>query len=461
MSKTFCSAHWCEVHLLQDGTFKGCCVMQGPNKGVLSTNGKANNVADGIRSANNSDTIKELRLASLQGEWHPNCVRCKNEEAAGLTSHRELYNQKLANVISYEEASGYTDPNTGEALKEFPLAFYDLSLGNLCNLKCRICHPKASSGWYGDWIKLFNMNGDEFKYPTPQGMLSVKHISGKQYEIEPNPFDWVENDKFWNELLELTPDIQHMFVQGGEPLMIEQHYNYLKKCIELGYHKHIHLEYNTNFTKISEKWIQLWKHFKHVFIGFSFDGMGKEFEYQRHPAKWKQMLKNLELLDGYISQYPDVIQTRDSPTVNIYNVLHILDYNEWKIKTGRNQFQNIFKYHNKTLGTHALHAPNYLSVKILPPAAKQIVTKRYLEWGEKMCAWVDTLPDDYSNRQDNESLKNNILHYVDSYVKFINQDDWSKNLPAFWRFTNKIDEIRNENFKETFPELYNLLTINQ
>jgi hypothetical protein len=432
--------------------------MQGSEKGVLKTDGKPNNVVNGLRSAENSDTIKELRLASLNDQWHPNCVRCKNEEAAGLISHRELYNKKLKDVITYETAKEYTDPETGETLKHFPIAFYDLNLGNLCNLKCRICHPKASSGWYNDWLKLFNMEGKEIKYPTPQGMINVKHVKGKQFELTPNPFEWVDSDVFWNELLELTPDIQHMFVQGGEPLMIDQHYNYLVKCIELGYNKHMHLEYNTNFTRINKKWIEVWKHFKRVFIGFSFDGMGKEFEYQRYPAKWNQMLKNLQLLDDYITQYPDVFQTRDSPTVNIYNVLHILDYHEWKIKTGREQYKNLFKHHNKTLGTHGLHSPSYLSVKILPLAAKEIVTQKYLDWGEKMCTWVDSLPDDYSQRQDNTDLKNNITHYVNSYIKFINQDDLSNHLGGFWRFTDKIDEIRNENFKETFPDVYKLLT---
>lgn len=458
MSKTFCSAQWAMIHLMQDGTFRGCCVMQGPEKGVLKTDGKVHNIVDGISSAKNSDTLKELRLASLNNQWHPNCVRCMNEEASGLWSHREMYNEKLADTIDFEKAKKITDTQTGEITHPVNFTFYDLNLGNLCNLKCRICHPKASSGWYGDWIKLFNVKGDTIKYPTPQGTYEVKHIKGKKYEITPDPFGWVDNNTFWDELLDLTPDIQHMFVQGGEPLMIEQHYQYLKKCVELGYSSHMNLEYNTNFTKINTKWIEVWKHFKRVYIGYSFDGMGKEFEYQRHPAKWSQMIKNLQLLDDYITKYPDVFQTRDSPTVNIYNVLHILDYNEWKIKTGREHYKNLFKHHNKTLGTHGLHAPSYLSVKILPPAAKSIVTKRYKQWGERMCAWVDSLPDDYSNRQDNKSLKANIQHFVDSYIKFINQEDWSKHLGGFWRYTNKIDEIRNENFAETFPELNKLLT---
>lgn len=458
MSKTFCSAHWSEIHLMQDGTFKGCCVMQGPEKGIFKTNSKPNNVVNGLRSAENSDTIKELRLASLNDQWHPNCVRCKNEEAAGLTSHRELYNEKLKDVVTYETAKEYTDPETGETLKNFPIGFYDLNLGNLCNLKCRICHPKASSNWYGDWVKLFNMKGDTFSYPTPQGTYTVKHVKGKKYQIDPDPFAWVDSNDFWKELLDSTPDIKHMFVQGGEPLMIEQHYDYLKRCIELGYSSNMCLEYNTNFTKINPKWVEVWKHFKNVYIGFSLDGMGKEFEYQRHPAKWSQMVKNLQMLDDYITKYPGVFTTRDSPTVNIYNVLHILDYHEWKIKTGREQYKNLFKRHNKTLGTHGLHSPNYLSIKILSPEAKQIVIQKYNQWADKMFAWIDSLPDDYSHRQTNQDLKNNIQHYVNSYIKFIQQDDLSKYQGAFWRFTNKIDEIRNENFKETFPDVYKLLT---
>jgi hypothetical protein len=204
----------------------------------------------------------------------------------------------------------------------------------------------------------------------------------------------------------------------------------------------------------------VWKNFKKVYIGFSFDGMGKEFEYQRHPAKWNKMLENLELLDDYITQYPNVFQTRDSPTINIYNVLHILDYNEWKIKTGREKFVNIFKHHNKTLSSHGLHSPSHLSVKILPPKAKAIVTQRYIDWKVKMFTWIDSLPDEYSAQQSNESLKANIQNFVNSYIKFINQEDLSKHLGGFWRYTNKIDELRNENFAETFPELNKLLTEN-
>ena len=458
MSKTFCPAHWTERHVSQDGTFRGCCVMQGVDKGILRTNGMPHNVKDGIHSAVNSDVSKELRLSSLTEEWHPNCVRCKNEEAAGLYSHRNMYVDKLADIFTVDDAVSITDTNTGEITQDHSPVFYDLNLGNLCNLKCRICNPKSSSSWIPDWIKLFDMEGKEIDYPTPSGNVKVTHKKGKQYDITPDPFVWINTEKFWNELLEESKHIRHMLLTGGEPLMIPQHYEYIKKVVDAGLSKNMRLEYNTNLTNIHEKWIDLWKNFHLVYIGFSIDGMGKEFEYQRHPAKWSHMLKNIKLLDAQISNHPSIFEVRDAPTVNIYNVLHILDYHEWKIKTGREQLNKIWKKHNAMLGTHALHAPSYLSVKLLPIEAKKIVTQRYLDWEIKMHKWIDNLPDEYSEQQSSESLKINISKYVDKYVKFINQDDWSKHLPGFWRFNNKMDAIRSENFAEVFPELNELLT---
>ena len=67
MSKTFCIAPWHDVHVITDGTFKGCCVMSnGEQEGRLCNNGKPLTVAEaGIKGAINSDTSKQLRLDML------------------------------------------------------------------------------------------------------------------------------------------------------------------------------------------------------------------------------------------------------------------------------------------------------------------------------------------------------------------------------------------------------------
>ena len=72
-SKTFCIAPWHDTHIITDGSFKGCCVMNsGPNKGILQTNDKNLKVQnEGIRGAINSDTLKDIRKSMLNDEWHP------------------------------------------------------------------------------------------------------------------------------------------------------------------------------------------------------------------------------------------------------------------------------------------------------------------------------------------------------------------------------------------------------
>ena len=46
-------------------------------------------------------------------------------------------------------------------------------------------------------------------------------------------------------------------------------------------------------VKISQKNINILKHFNHVNINLSIDGWGKRFEYLRHPGNWQEVYTNL------------------------------------------------------------------------------------------------------------------------------------------------------------------------
>ena len=68
----------------------------------------------------------------------------------------------------------------------------------------------------------------------------------------------------------------------------------LKVCVEKGYAKNIDIHYNTNGTQLPPQEIfDLWSYFKHVEVAFSIDDVGQAFEYQRHPAKWREVNQNL------------------------------------------------------------------------------------------------------------------------------------------------------------------------
>jgi len=455
-SKTFCIAPWHDTHIITDGSFKGCCVMNGgPNKGHLQKDGKNLRIQDeGILGAINSDTSKDIRKSMMKGEWHPECIRCQKEEKSGMTSMRLLYEDRWKNKFTLEDATSITDEDGSLSDNHEPF-FYDIQLGNLCNLKCRICRPTVSSSWIPDYVKLTSSStmGED-------GSISIKHIKGKQYDLTPNPFSWAESDEFWEQMSERKSNISNLYLIGGEPMMIHRHFDFLKECVESGDAKHISLQYDTNLTNLPEKIMKYWSHFKETRIGFSIDGMEDELEYMRNPIKWKQVLKNIDIVDkfGYDNKHMAVDGpiVYDVVTVSIYNVLHVLDYIEWKIKTGKDSYKVLWKEHSSHFGVHPLHQPPHLCVQTMPNDAKMIINAKYNNWRTKMLAWVDDL-DTYTEDQSKDSLKESINTYVDTWIGFINQNDNSKAMPEFWDYTNKLDEIRDEIFSDVFPELNTLL----
>ena len=455
MSKTFCIAPWHDTHIVTDGGFKGCCVMsQGPLRGRFHTDGKPVTIRDGIKAGINSDTAKELRLASLNGEWHPECKRCMDEEMSGMKSMRQFYDERWNNKFTFDDAVEITDPETGSLSDDFMPFYYDIQLGNLCNLKCRICSPLVSSSWIPDEAKMrgsktFTMN------VVGSGKVTFEHESGKQFTITPDPFAWANSEEFWQQMSSIKHKIDHLYLIGGEPMMIHRHFKFLKECIDSGDAKRMTLQYDTNLTNLPQKVMEYWKEFKVLEIGFSIDGMGPELEYMRHPIKWDHMLKNINRLEEFAKEN-DNVKITDSVTVSIYNVIHILDYIEWKIKEGKYTYTKFWQRHSPHFGVHPLHGPDFLCVKTMPKSAKATITQKYKDWAKKMSDWCDSI-EHYTGSQTQHQLKNNINTYVDTWIKFINQDDWSKNMYKFWDFTNELDEIRGENFESTFPELYGLL----
>lgn len=455
MSKTFCTAPWQDIHIVTDGGFKGCCVME-QRTGKYFTDGKDVNVTQGINAGLNSDTAKEIRLDSLNDKWHTACARCKKEEMSGMKSMRLLYEDRWKDKFSYEDALVITNTETGELPDDHVPFFYDIQLGNLCNLKCRICHPVVSSSWIPDFVKLNNLP-EKFRMPLPgDRVVAIEHVKGKQYNIEPSPFAWAESDEFWEEMSERKSKMSHLYLIGGEPMMIHRHFDFLKECIDSGDAKHITLQYDTNLTNLPKKVMKYWTEFEKVMIGFSIDGMGPELEYMRNPIKWKQMLKNISIVDEFGYANNNRVQVYDSVTVSIYNVIHVLDYIEWKVKAGKSTYKELWQEHKPNFGVHPLHTPSHLSVQTIPHDAKTVINAKYNNWRSKMVAWVDSI-DKYSEIQTKDSLKYSINEYVDTWIGFINQNDNSKQMNEFWDYTNKLDEIRDESFSDVFPQLNSLL----
>ena len=170
-----------------------------------------------------------------------------------------------------------------------------------------------------------------------------------------------ENEQFWKQIDNVLDDIRYIEFTGGEPFMIEEHFEMLRGMVDRGIAHQVEIHYNTNGTQYPHDAIEIWKHFKTVEIAFSIDDVGERFEYQRSGAKWEDVQTNIKLYRNMRRQYPN-IQLQCCSTVNIFNVRYIDQLADWISVQGFN-----FVYWN------IMHDAWYLSVAALPDTAKQAI----------------------------------------------------------------------------------------
>jgi MoaA/NifB/PqqE/SkfB family radical SAM enzyme len=129
----FCVLPWVSLEASPIGTVRPCCLADDE---LCDNSGTKFNLATAnFKDIQNSDQMKTLRSEFLSGQQPATCRKCWNEEDAGRTSKRMHTLNRLRHM-------GIGDVWTVDAK---PLMFLDLKLGNICNLKCRICGSWSSS----------------------------------------------------------------------------------------------------------------------------------------------------------------------------------------------------------------------------------------------------------------------------------------------------------------------------
>jgi pyruvate-formate lyase-activating enzyme len=380
-----------------------------------------------MEEARNGELMKIVRKNMLEGRWSEECGRCKKEEEAGLRSRREYeqhWNFKLEDAIKITAKDGTIKTDNT------PLVYYDLRFGNLCNLKCRMCGPTDSHSWYEDWLALHG--GDGFQ--DTHGYVKLnKNSKGR---LETKDYDWHSSESFWKHIESNIPNMQHVYMAGGEPLMIERHYDFLQKCVELGQAEKMIIEYNTNLTNLQPRVLKLWKKFKTVRVGASIDGIGKVLEYQRYPIKWKSVLKNLQTVD----KLGPNVEAWLTCTVTTVNVFHIPEFIKWKIlESGFKKFNSGKKL--PVLTIHVAHSPSHSSIKNLPPDLKQLVREKYDNFKD----WL--INEDLDQKYVQASMK-----IINSIVEYMMSENKKSGWGWFKEYTRILDLRREQNILDIAPE---------
>jgi len=137
-----------------------------------------------------------------------------------------------------------------------------------------------------------------------------------------------ESKQFWENLDKLLPQIKYFEFTGGEPFLIQEHFDLLKRAVEKGVSKNIDIHYNTNTTTFPKDY-EIWKHFKHVQIAFSVDNTEERFEYERYGASWSEANINIGKVRELMIDHKYPISTQLCCTWNIQNIYYLDELLTW------------------------------------------------------------------------------------------------------------------------------------
>lgn len=432
MSNTFCPLPWIHIATRPNGDVRVCCTANASgageddvkDAGLVKQNGQVMNLqTHSIAEVWNSNYMKTVRLQMLEGKVPPSCTKCFEEESKGIVSKRQwessVWNERL-DMTTIIDATG----DDGSLPVDIP--YFDLRLGNLCQLKCIMCSPHDSSSWIKEW---------KLQYPK------YKTIELKQDQQWNSDFDytWYKKGSFLSDMRLQAYNIRELYFAGGEPLLIPEHYKILEFMVETGASKLCVLRYNSNGLELPEKLFELWKHFKEVKFNFSVDAVGERNDYIRYPSKWADVVANLERLDDT----PSNITVNIACAVQLLNVLTIPELVNWKESKNFKKI-NLPPYGAGLIGTHLVYLPSYLNVRVLPKHLKDKVAKNV----EYFC---------YRRRTDIEFMNNPYgLKRWQGLVQYMMTEDWSNKLPMLEDYLTVTNSQRSTDFKKTFPELTDL-----
>lgn len=337
-NQTFCILPWVSLEASPIGTVRPCC---------LALDEVENDAGEKYRlqtasfdEIQNSQQMRKLREDFLAGKKPQTCKRCWNEERSGRTSKRMHTLDRLKHIVTDTEWT--TDAK--------PLVFLDLKLGNICNLKCRICGSWSSSQYAAEDLQFTGRDED------PKKTLAYTMLKEGAWPRE--------SPEFWAQVDKSLFNIRYLEFTGGEPFLIQEHFDLLKRLVESGHAGNIEIHYNTNGTVYPDNAEEIWQHFKHVEIAVSIDDVGDRFEYQRSNAIWDVVEHNVERFVAIRARHSN-ISLQVCTTVNLFNVMYLADVARW-IDT--QDFD--FVYWNM------LHEPFYFSIATMPKKAKDLATLR-------------------------------------------------------------------------------------
>lgn len=416
LTQHFCVVPFVHFSCKPDGSPRVCCFSQ--NSYVLNDDGKRSHLThQSIDEIWHSKWMNSFREKMFFNEAPSECKFCHNEEAAGKTSKRQSENRKY--LETSQEIIACAKKQNGKI--NSPPVYFDLRLGNLCNLKCRTCNPLFSSAWAREVEA----------HPTNAILQSYQSTLDQARQSE----SWHKSPDFWNQFHSIAGSIEEIYLTGGEPMLIKEHFALLKFFKENDYAKNIYLRYNTNLTLLPDEFLQLAPNFKKISLSCSIDGLREKNDWLRSPSKWSMIEENF----NKTLLLPSNVNIDINCTVSIFNVLY---FDELFL-----YFKNIAKESGRMIEVFPdiLHEPLFMPLHLLPSDLKLVAQDRLLGLLERS---------DLTNSERKNILSLNRMLNVQNAHQADLLNQLKNHIVA-------LDKIRQEKFELVFPELAQLIVEHQ
>lgn len=411
-SKTFCLHPFTGLATREDGAIQVCC----------RSHPISNIENETLEQAWNNDNMTRIRRQVLVGERPPECEPCFKLEDQGVESLRQRH---ITGIIPEARINLYPD-----ALKKMRHDFsmpneiptMELKLNNLCNLKCRMCHPGDSTSW-NDWAEIKD-------YYKDTGKVIYNLVADHNLERKPLLDKFEDNPNWWTSLEKNLSYFRRVEFAGGEPLMDPQHYRILDMLAPYG--DQIEIKYATNLTTLGKSNRTIWEYwpkFKNVAVNVSIDGIGASYEYIRGNASWAELVNNIK----QIQTIPNVSRIVGAVAVQVSNILKL---------------DKMLKYFLDDLGivfyTNMVNYPDVLSIQVLPEHLKEQATinlnfaKLYIQ--------------DYKLVKEHPMLLDLTLKQIDGVINYMWANDLSNKWQDCLEFNRRLDVTRDQSFFDANPE---------
>lgn len=405
LSKTVCVLPWLHLNIVPNGKVLHCCMTSDMNHYVGDLTEQS------LEDVWNSENLRAIRSAMLQGEKPAVCSKCYEREASSGISQRLHLNRyflpKLFEIAKITDESGHVE--------KIDLKYWDFRFSNLCNYRCRTCGPDSSSAWVPDAKKLGWLNEK-----SARKYLHVEVVG------EYPKMDFIKR---------YLHQVERIYFAGGEPLLMDEHWQILE-LLDSQRRYDVQITYNTNLGTLEYKGrnaADYWRKWgQKIIVSPSIDELGARAELVRSGTVWRTVEENLSIIVGLgVKIAPNI-------TVSVFNVFRLPEIIDGLVELGViNEVPG--KFANFSL--NVVEQPAYYHVSVLPVEQRQRIRQRL---------------DDYIDRFKQRYHVDISGHFQHLFSHF--GAPWQPtNAEKFREMTRQMDAIRAEKTSEVIPELAEIL----